>query len=85
MVDDITSYTRAIAGKRGLWSSNHEQVEHVQPALLPAQIPTPTFAELLNNGTVAPGKPLVLGFNQGQPQLRSLKDLKSVYITFIGN
>lgn len=80
MIEDITSYTRAIAGKRGLWSPGYGQLEQLQPALLPVQTAIPAFAELLKNGTLAPGKPLVLGFSQGQPQYRSLKDLKSVAI-----
>jgi hypothetical protein len=80
MIEDITSYTRAIAGKRGLWPSNSGQSEIAPAALLPAQFITPTFAELLKNGVIAPGKPLVLGYTQGQPQYRAFKDLKSLAI-----
>ncbi len=80
MIEDITSYTRTIVGKRGLLSSGFGQGVEFQPALLPVQTPVPSFAELLKNGMVAPGKALVLGFHQGQAQYRSLKDLKSVAI-----
>jgi len=80
MIEDITDYTRAIAGKRGMLALNpgHEDLNQFHTPVMTA---TPTFAELLKNGIVAPGKPLVLGYDrQGQPQYRSLEDLKSVAI-----
>ncbi len=79
MIEDITSYTRAIAGKRGLAFSDLTRAEGLQTAL-PASLSVPSFAELLDNGMAAPGKPLILGFHQGQPQERSLADLKSLAI-----
>ncbi len=79
MIEDITSYTRSIAGKRGMGFSEYGQPITVQSAL-PAPTSASSFAELLRNGTMAPGKPLVLGFSQGQPQYRDLKDLKSVAV-----
>jgi len=80
MLDDITMYTRAIAGKRGMLPFGSAETSLTQ-AELPALTSTPTFAELLQNGMIAPGKPLVIGYDrQGQPQYRSLKDLKSVAI-----
>jgi hypothetical protein len=80
MVEDITDYTRAIAGKRGMLAlgPGHQELSQFGPPVLTA---TPTFAELLRNGIVAPSKPLVLGYDrQGHPQYRSLEDLKSVAI-----
>ena len=50
------------------------------PPALPASTFTPSFAELLTKGIIAPGKPLILGYHQGQPQFRSLNDLKSLAI-----
>jgi hypothetical protein len=79
MVEDITSYTRAIAGKRGFVLSGTEQPGTLQAAL-PASVSVPSFAELLENGMAAPGKPIIMGFHQGQAQERSLKDLKSLAI-----
>ena len=80
MIEDITSYTRAIAGKRGLLapgspSSNEGRV-------LPAGATrSPTFAELLRTDIMASDTPLILGYDrQGQAQSCSLKDLKSVAI-----
>jgi hypothetical protein len=80
MIDDITDYTRALAGKRGMLVGGSGQPE--LPLLdAPLLTATPTFADLLRNGTLAPGKPLVFGYDrQGQPQYRSLQDLKSVAI-----
>jgi hypothetical protein len=80
MLEDMTEYTRSLAGKRGLnalTTSDPDQNQFGSPALLS----TPTFAELLSDGTIAPGKPLVLGYDrQGQPQYRTLQDLKSLAI-----
>ena len=80
MIEDITEYTRAITGRRaGLFAGSSARADLLQSAL-PASSSVPTFADLLQNGLAAPGKPMVLGFHQGQPQLRSLKDLKSLAI-----
>lgn len=79
MIEDITNYTRAIAGKRGLLSVGSGR-PGFSSSLLSAGTSTPTFADLLRDGIAAPGKPLVLGCNQGQPQYRSLKDLKSLAV-----
>lgn len=80
MVDDITEYTRAIAGKRGMLAlgAGHAEENFID---IPVHTATPSFAELLRNGLLAPGKPLILGYNrQGQPQTRSLRDVKSLAI-----
>ncbi|GAK59460.1 DNA segregation ATPase FtsK/SpoIIIE and related protein [Candidatus Vecturithrix granuli] len=79
MIEDITNYTRAISGKRGLNVFGIGQPEEMPPSL-PASTFTPSFAELLAKGIIAPGKPMILGYNQGQPQFRSLNDLKSLAI-----
>lgn len=79
MIEDITNYTRAISGKRGFNLFGIGQSEEMQPAL-PTSTFTPSFAELLAKGLIAPGKPMILGYSQGQPQFRSLSDLKSLAI-----
>jgi hypothetical protein len=80
MFEDISSYTRAIAGERGLLSVSSIYPESHQSATLTRTL-SPTFAELLRDGAVSPGKPLILGYDrQGQAQYRSLKDLKTVAI-----
>lgn len=79
MIEDITNYTRVIAGRRGNLFGG-EQPDAL-PASLPASTLTLSFAELLANGMIAPGTPLVMGYSQGQPQMRSLADLKSLAIT----
>ena len=81
MIEDVTSYTRAIAGKRGL-SIPYAGMDPAGqlPNALPALTAVPDFSELLANGIAAPGKPIVLGFHQGQAQYRSLHDLKSLAV-----
>jgi len=79
MIEDVTMYTRALGGRRGFGFGDGEQPLSAQAAL-PASTIVPTFAELLQNGLAAPGKPMVLGFHEGQPQFRTLKDLKSLAI-----
>ena len=80
MLEDITDYTRTLAGKRGVLTGGSGQPE--LPLLnAPLLTATPTFADLLRNGMIAPGRPLLLGYDrQVQPQYRSLQDLKSVAI-----
>ncbi len=79
MIEDVTMYTRTLAGKRGLTSMGTDQA-HIHCAELPIQARSPSFAELLRTDVVAPGRPIVLGFSEGQPQYRELHDLKSVAI-----
>jgi len=80
MIEDISDYTRVLAGKRGMpaGESGSPELTLLDAPILPV---IPTFADLLRTGTIASGKPLVLGYNQqGQPQFRSLQDLKSLAI-----
>ena len=81
MIEDVTGYTRAIAGKRGLVLPHVdvEQAQDVQNAL-EAVTTAPDFSELLSSGVAAPGKPIVMGFHQGEAQYRSLQDLKSLAV-----
>ncbi|GAK59401.1 hypothetical protein U27_06385 [Candidatus Vecturithrix granuli] len=80
MIEDITSYTRAIAGKRGLCSSAVSFSQDHPPALVTATFPT-QVAELLKNGVIASGKSLFLGYNhQGQAQYRTLYELKTLAV-----
>lgn len=80
MIADITEYTRALAGKRGLVTSGSTPLAQY-PGEIPVMTSSPTFAELLHNKTIAPGKPLVFGVDrQGQPQTRNLQDIKSLAV-----
>ncbi len=81
MVQDMTSYTRALAGPRA-GQERQAAVLGLDRAALPiaSVFSTPGCAELLRNGVLAPGKPLVIGFSQGQPQYRALHELKSVAV-----
>jgi hypothetical protein len=80
MVEDITEYTRTLAGKRGMLALGPGAADTLT-AEASALTATPTCAELLHNGLLAPHKPLILGYDrQGQPQTRTLQDLKSVAI-----
>lgn len=80
MLADITEYTRALAGKGDTLALDADRGEQPQFAL-PALTATPTFADLLRTGQIAAGKPLIIGYDrQGQPQYRTLYDLKSVAV-----
>lgn len=79
MIDDITNYTRAIAGRRGLLPS----VQQTQQAIVaaPGILDTaPTLHQLLAQNLLAPGSPLILGYHQGQPEHRSFQALKSLAV-----
>lgn len=80
MIEDITSYTRAIAGKRGLWSvaafSSHEHAPGLGGAAWSTQV-----AGLLKKGVLGRGKPIFLGYDQqGQMQYRTLSELKTLAV-----
>lgn len=80
MIEDITSYTRAIAGQRGLWSSAGTATPE-QPSALSGKTFATRAAELLSNGIIASGKSLFLGYDQqGQPQYRSRHELKTLAV-----
>lgn len=40
--------------------------------------PTPTFRTLLENGTIAPGQPLVMGYHNSGPEFRTIENLKAL-------
>ena len=48
--------------------------------MLPAGFGTPTFSALLRSGEIDRGKPLIVGYEQGQPQYRKLDVFKSMAI-----
>lgn len=79
MMEDITNYTRAMTGKRGVVPVTSGFPESLHSAI-PIPTSPPTFAELLSTGMVAPGKPFLIGYSQGQPQFRALQDLKTVAV-----
>jgi len=39
---------------------------------------TPTFRALLEEGRIAPGQPLIMGYNEGEPEYHILSDLKAL-------
>jgi hypothetical protein len=81
MLEDITDYTRALAGKRGLLAQDSHSLEGGEQHVLPIMAASPTCEALLQNGMLASGKPLILGYDrQGHPQMRSLQDLKSLAV-----
>ncbi len=95
MVQDVTNYTRALAGTftRDSTSDSSLGLGHTVALPLNARVfATPSVAELLRTGILAPGKPLVIGFAHNspsgrgpgwvplQPQYRELADLKSVAV-----
>jgi len=81
MLDDITEYTRTLAGTRGRLAAVPGHPAALSQFETPVLTATPTFAELLRKGTIAPGQPLVVGYDrQGQPHARALPDLKSVAV-----
>jgi hypothetical protein len=81
MLEDITDYTRALAGKRGLLAQDSQSLEGVEPHALPIMAASPTCEALLQNGMLTAGKPLILGYDrQGHAQMRSLQDLKSLAV-----
>ncbi len=68
MIQDMTDYTRALAGGQERHPF-HAALGPGQTALpISTLISTPTFAGLLRTGTLAPGKPLIPGYAHGQPQ-----------------
>lgn len=79
MLEDMTNYTRALSGKPGKFSTIGEASDSPHAAVS-ASLSAPTCAALLHEGALAPGKPLLLGYSQGQPQYRTLQDLKSMAI-----
>jgi len=80
MMEDTANYTRALGSNGGLRQFWNDKPPQALPSEISAAM-TPTFAELLNNGTIAPGKPLLIGYADGQPQMRELRDIKSLAIT----
>jgi hypothetical protein len=79
MIADLTTYTRALASQRGVFGK--EPADEMPPrcAVAGTAIP-PTCADLLQRDQIAPGKPLIFGYHQGQPEYRDLKNLKSLAI-----
>jgi hypothetical protein len=46
-------------------------------AILDVPAPAPSFAALLSTGQIGPGRPLLLGYSDGQPLTGALKDWRS--------
>lgn len=58
-------------------------LSHDEPLALDSggQSHVPPLATLLDDGTLAPGKPLIMGFSQGDPQYSLLNALKTLAVT----
>lgn len=76
MADVQTRQIRALVGRKGIGLADSPDL--AQPTLPAAG--TPTFADLLQAEQIAPGKPLILGYYQGQPEHRDIKALKSLAV-----
>ncbi|GAK61013.1 DNA segregation ATPase FtsK/SpoIIIE and related protein [Candidatus Vecturithrix granuli] len=79
MLEDMTNYTHTISGKHEKYAFAGDTLDRLQSPLSLSLI-APTCAALLHEGMLAPGKPLLIGYSQGQPQYRTLQDLKSMAI-----
>ncbi len=80
MMEDMTEYTRGIAGKRGLLAGTSNQTDLFSSTTTPFQSTVPTFAELLKDKLIAPEKPLIVGYAQGRPIYREFREFKSMAI-----
>lgn len=62
----------------------HKQMQGIARAEIPASLTqahtVPTFAELLNAGSLAPGKPMILGYEHGDPRVGSFLDIYSAAV-----
>ncbi len=76
---EFAEISKTMAQSRSLLAgAPAQQMLPDQPAGMLPQASTPTFADLLRNESVAPKKPLILGYHNGQPVHRDMKVLKSV-------
>lgn len=71
---------REIAQYRALKHIASTQSELPEMAQKSLPFSTPTFASLLQNKELAPGKPLILGYSEGQPQHRTIQNLKAMAV-----
>jgi hypothetical protein len=69
--------TKAITGR--LAALPHP-VQSSSSAAMPQLTPVPTFRQLYDAGKVAPGQPLCMGFCQGEPQNRSINEIRSMAV-----
>lgn len=81
MADVQSRQMQALLGKRGIQPALPEAIAIPRPTTPP---PTgtkiPTFQELLTAGELAPGKPMILGFEQGKPRRGSFLDIYSAAV-----
>lgn len=80
MLADITDYTRALAGKRGMLPNGQIMPGDGERLALPTAVPTLTA--LLQTDELGLNRPLIMGYDRqtGQPERRQLKDLKSLAV-----
>ncbi len=81
MAEIQTKQIQAIAGRKGITPNPGASVslpfqENIKLPAAAAQ-GVPTFQELLTSGQIAPGKPMILGFEHGTPRCGSFLDIYS--------
>ena len=73
---------QALLGRHGLHPALPPAAVPIAPAT-PGNViaePVPTFQQLLERGDIAPGKPMILGFERGRPRRGSFLDIYSAAI-----
>ncbi|MCP4367107.1 MAG: ATP-binding protein [Deltaproteobacteria bacterium] len=84
LVEDVTAYTRALVGRRGLIQLENQTKSAVPslPEFSEKMSLTPSLADLLRSNKLTPGAPLILGYNQGtgKPEYRTLKAVKTMAV-----
>lgn len=84
MAEVQTKQIQALVGKRGVVPAVAYQAAPEQPAPPALSAGTggeiPTFQKLLTSGAIAPGKPMILGYEDGQPIEGSFLDIYSAAV-----
>lgn len=76
---NVNAHVINALNKRQNMTTNFALPESQQPALQ-GTAPVPTFQQLLISGDIAPGKPMILGYEQGTPRKGSFLDIYSAAI-----
>lgn len=79
MLADFALLFKAIGGKRGLAALPEAAPAHIDPPITMAAR-VPTFQELLQQGEIARGKPMILGYINGAPRRGSFQDIYSAAV-----
>jgi len=83
MAEVQTKQIQALVGKKGItptapYTPLPEQESAALPSLQTKQVPT--FQELLTTGEIAPGKSMILGYENGEPRRGSFLDIYSAAV-----